>query len=80
LTLVLFTVTAKAKVPPGSGRLEGTADFSTVILGGTLLMATTASSRADIWSPDLGSTTVATAVSVCVWPPSPVKTPGNEQV
>src|SRR4051794_18085828 len=76
--LVLVTRTLKVKVPPGSGRDEGSADFSTRI-DGAAVMFTVASSVSVAVLPSLS---VAVTVTTSVWlaPGAPVKAPGNVHV
>src|SRR5215213_620230 len=74
---VLVTTAVKVKVPPGSGRLDGWADFSTMI-DGMPARVTVASSEAVTW---LLSLSAARTVTMSVWvaPTAPVNVPVNER-
>ncbi len=76
---MLLTTTLNWKVPPGSGRLVGLADFSTMIAGTTLVMVTVASSEA-VAELSSSSTAMAVTMSVCWAPALPLKCPVNEQL
>lgn len=77
--LVLVTLTVKRKIPPGSGRLSGSADFTIRMLGGTLVMVTVAR-EIDTTCWPRSSRPVVVIVSVWEAPALPKKLPVNAHV
>ena len=74
--LLLVTVTVKVNVPPGAGRVSGSAVFTTSMVGGTSVMETTASSSSVAVVPSASVTTTVTT-SVSDAPALPKKLPVN---
>jgi hypothetical protein len=75
---VLVTTTVKVNVPPGSGRVDGSAVLSTRIDGAPVMVTVASSASVAV----LPSSSLAVTVTMSVWvaPAAPAKAPGNVQV